>query len=274
MSAGVDRAYPEVVSLGVHDTPRGGSNAWHAHAFDELCLVADGETTIGHDGQPYPSRHGDLFLFRHGEQHRYVNAPRQSARLWVIHFEPGASCAETPEFDSPRAADRVWHLPAAQVKIFQDLFAKLEWEKQRARRGGRLAVAGILQVLLVELAQFREAQPSEGGALRSMDRELGALWRALHEHGGTPAACAAQLRTTFPNYDSLRHRFQSSFGCSPRQLAERIHMEKARHILLERAAPVAAIAAELGWNRQHEFTRAFTRAVGLSPARWRRLHLP
>jgi AraC-like DNA-binding protein len=72
-----------------------------------------------------------------------------------------------------------------------------------------------------------------------------------------------------PAYDSLRHRFQKLFGVSPRRLLVRLRMERAKELLRTTNISVKQIAQELGYSKQHEFTRAFHRFSGMSPNEWK-----
>lgn len=254
---------------------RSESNDWHTHPFDELCLVSDGECSIGHDDSPYAAPHGSLFLFRRGERHRFWNSVRQEARLWVLHYETGSLTDESHVLDAPDSKQRVWRMNKAQVRKYQDLFARLEWESLSGKRNAQLSESGCLQLLLAEVTRFHEAgQPEPTMAVMNADPQLMEFWSTLHEYSGLPTDGVAYLKQKFEQYDSLRHKFRHVFGCTPRKMVERLHLKKAQYLLLEREASVAALADELGWNRQHEFTRAFTREVGISPARWRRLNKP
>ena len=46
-------------------------------------------------------------------------------------------------------------------------------------------------------------------------------------------------------------------------------MQQAKNLLLETPLSIKAVAAEVGYPEQHEFTRTFRRLVGVSPSRWR-----
>jgi AraC-like DNA-binding protein len=72
-----------------------------------------------------------------------------------------------------------------------------------------------------------------------------------------------------PAYDSLRHRFQKLSGISPRRLLVRLRMGRAKELLRTTNISVKQIAQELGYSKQHEFTRAFYRFSGMSPNKWK-----
>ena len=90
----------------------------------------------------------------------------------------------------------------------------------------------------------------------------------MHECVGRPGAIAQQL-SKGPNYDSVRHRFKAVFGFSPTQLLFRLRMQKASELLQDTAMSIKEIAGCLGYERQHEFARAFRKHSGRSPTGWR-----
>jgi AraC-like DNA-binding protein len=48
-------------------------------------------------------------------------------------------------------------------------------------------------------------------------------------------------------------------------------MQLASRLLLDTQSSVAAVAAEVGYDSEAAFARAFKRAVGTPPAAWRRM---
>jgi len=67
--------------------------------------------------------------------------------------------------------------------------------------------------------------------------------------------------------------FRASVGMSPHAFIMRERIELAKHLMLETDAPICEIALNCGLADQAHMTRLFTRAEGLSPAAWRRLHM-
>ena len=71
---------------------------------------------------------------------------------------------------------------------------------------------------------------------------------------------------------TLVRRFRSALGTSPaRYVAER-RIARAAELLAVGEESIERIAARCGFGDRHDFTRAVTRHVGISPARYRRRH--
>lgn len=67
------------------------------------------------------------------------------------------------------------------------------------------------------------------------------------------------------------HAFKATTGVAPHQWLTRRRIEEAKDLLLKTSKPVEDIAEDCGFVDQSHFTRTFSRGVGMTPARWRRL---
>ena len=262
---------PRVVSLGSSLTVGGGGYTRHNHSHDELCLITDDATIITHGGRERPAPQGTLFLFRRGEIHGYRNCPRQQCRLWVIHYlQEQASYADMPWLDTPDAEQRTWLLTRTEQNSFRALFLKLQDEHYHARPGSATAESAWLRLLIAFAGRL--AEPTTEGARTALpsphppDAEMAAMISRLTALLADPTP----LEQAIPNYDSLRHRFRRLVGRSPREWLAELRLRTACNLLLETDRPIKAIASEVGYARQHEFTRAFSRAVGVPPTTWRK----
>ncbi|HUQ82842.1 MAG TPA: AraC family transcriptional regulator [Gemmatimonadaceae bacterium] len=70
----------------------------------------------------------------------------------------------------------------------------------------------------------------------------------------------------------LSRLFQRTFGFSPRSYLIRRRCERARLLLTRDDAPVAGVAAALGFHDASHFARHFRRQCGTSPQRFRQMH--
>jgi AraC family transcriptional regulator len=68
--------------------------------------------------------------------------------------------------------------------------------------------------------------------------------------------------------------FRSTVGKSPYSYLIHRRIERAKEIMLETDLPLVQIALDCGLADQAHLTRLFTRIVGISPAAWRRVHVP
>ncbi|WP_245648810.1 helix-turn-helix domain-containing protein [Sphingomonas sanxanigenens] len=64
--------------------------------------------------------------------------------------------------------------------------------------------------------------------------------------------------------------FSNTMGITPYAWFMRQRIVFAQQILVQSGAPLAQIALECGFSDQAHFTKAFVKATGMTPAKWRR----
>lgn len=65
-------------------------------------------------------------------------------------------------------------------------------------------------------------------------------------------------------------QFKRATGMPPRTYQRRLRVEKAQQMMLESDLPIGEIAACVGYDTPHAFSRMFRALVGASPSEWRR----
>ncbi len=93
------------------------------------------------------------------------------------------------------------------------------------------------------------------------------LAEALDEHDATGADLARRVHLSRYHFDRVIHALS---GEPPGRFRRRVLLERAAYRLLTSDRIVLDIAVEAGYSSQEAFTRAFARAYGTTPARWRR----
>ncbi len=68
---------------------------------------------------------------------------------------------------------------------------------------------------------------------------------------------------------SVANRFAELVGQSPMQYLTQWRMQVAANLLIQSGAKVATIGAEVGYDSEAAFSRAFKKATGLAPGAWR-----
>jgi transcriptional regulator GlxA family with amidase domain len=129
----------------------------------------------------------------------------------------------------------------------------------------------LLALQLVEVARWFCGRPTANGinGVEKLDPQCFELWQKVRRHAFRPASSGPMLLSLDPAHDSLRHRFRKLFGVSPQAMLVRLRMDRAKELLLTGDHSIKEIAYELGYLRQHDFTRAFHKCTGMSPSRWR-----
>jgi len=89
---------------------------------------------------------------------------------------------------------------------------------------------------------------------------------ALDDHEATGDELAARLYLSRYHFDRL---ISSVAGEPPSAFRRRILLERAAYRLLTTRLTILDIAVEAGYGSHEAFSRAFTRAYGMGPRRWR-----
>lgn len=91
---------------------------------------------------------------------------------------------------------------------------------------------------------------------------------AANLDGATPLAEVA--RQCGLSVGHFSRSFRQSFGTTPHQWLVQRRLEAAKDLIRSCRMPLSSVALSCGFADQSHLTRVFTRAVGASPAAWRR----
>lgn len=245
---------------------------WYSRSEDELCLVLDGMAFVGYPNGKVCAEPGTLFLFTESEVHGFWNLRNSYTRLWSLAFRISSGVrSEFGELFERSPERRMLKLSAGQQQRFCNTCQKISFEKSTAGFLHATAASVLLALQLIDVTRWFSARQAvdlvEGR--EKLDPQCFELWQKIHRHAFQPTSPGPMLFNLNPGHDSLRHRFRKQFGISPQGMLIRLRMDRARELLLGSELPVKAIANELGYLRQHDFTRAFHKCTGMCPSHWR-----
>lgn len=260
---------PSVISMRCLAAAPGQSYPWHSHAFCEFTFVSDDDASIGYPPGELKVARDTLLFYHAGERHSGASGRKQSPRFWVVHFSASlALLAGFPALAHTNPARRVWKLRSEQAETFRFLFLQLLNERTRAQTLRPQAEAAWLNLLLIAVQRWADGQATESLTSAVANPDLVKLWHLINASVGQPGDFQERIHA-LPNYDSLRHGFKRSFGCSPREMMLRLRQQHAKNLLLESSLSIKEIAHRCGYQRQHEFARAFRQQTGVAPSEWR-----
>lgn len=114
---------------------------------------------------------------------------------------------------------------------------------------------------------------SDNPAARGMDELARAAARILMTEYARPDLVLGEVATRLSISPSmLSRRFAAAYGKSPIAFLREVRLGHARRLLLETTETLAVVARASGYTDPFYFTRVWTRAWGVSPARYRHLH--
>jgi AraC-like DNA-binding protein len=262
-------------------------------------------SVVGSGAAPIRIGGGDVVAFPQGDAHVLSSAPgmrgdvdlslfklpENAAHLPLV-FNLGGGGAETahlvcgflgcdarPFNPLLEALPRILHVRTAATPRSGWLeeftrFALMEGKEKRAGGNGILARLG--ELMFVELVRrYVEALPEESkGWLAGLrDRHVGRALSLMHErplHDWTLDLLAKEVGVS---RSSLAERFMAFVGTPPMQYLQKWRLQIAASKLAEGVSNIATIAAEIGYESEAAFSRAFKRSVGTPPAEWRNKRL-
>jgi len=242
---------------------------WHQHDFYEFSLVTEEQALIGYPPGYREAPPGTLFFYKAGEKHGAWVSPKSNPRFWVVHFQCPSELIEDTPLSLPESEKRVWSLSKDQMDSFCRIFVQIVNERSTRRRYHSAASNAWLSLLLISISRW--AQDRNGPEIDIQTRlspEVRNLWQLINQSVGKSTGEVNEIFGA-ANYDSVRHAFRKTFGCSPRDMLIRLRMEHACNLLLETRLSIKEISQNVGYARQHEFYRAFRRHVGCPPSEWR-----
>jgi AraC-like DNA-binding protein len=146
-------------------------------------------------------------------------------------------------------------------------------ESRDSRVGNDTVLTRMAELLFIEaVRQMVEQAPSAqvGWLAGLVDPVVGPALTQLHEHPTRAWTLHELARECATSRTVLVERFARALDVSPMQYLKRWRLQLAADRLARGSDKVAAIAAQVGYDSEAAFSRAFKQETGVSPAAWRR----
>lgn len=178
-------------------------------------------------------------------------------------------------FASPDAAMLVSLLPQlVHVRDEKRLgtLVRLVNEESRADRAGRDAVlTRLLEVLLIEALRSTSGAATSPGLLRGLaDTRVAVALRRMHELPAQAWTVAQLAKEAALSRSAFFERFSRTVGVAPMEYLLAWRMALAKKWLGDKELGIADVAERVGYSSASTFSVAFTRHVGVPPARYAR----
>ena len=290
----VEAAEPWSVETAAADelTPRIMPAAEHLISYH---ILTEGRCYGGLCGEePVELVPGDVLVFPHGDAHLMSSSPGVRLGPDVHTFAP----ARYPETvllgdQGPRGASFVCGFLGCDRRPFNPLLAALPrrmhmrgmsngWhakfarqlteESRLGRAGADLVLTRLAELMFIEVLRryLEDLPPGQTGWLAGLrDEVVGRVLTLLHGRPGHPWTLADLAREAASSRSSLAKRFALLVGQPPMQYLAQWRMQVAANLLAQGGAKVATIGAEVGYDSEAAFSRAFKKTTGLAPGAWR-----
>ncbi len=247
-------------------------------------VLLDGECQLQVGATLLELRAGDVVLITSGEPHRVITPGKGRLQgtvdvigdAFVTKRSKGDPVVDlfcgTYTYDAGAGAVLFRSLPSpvhvsfGQSEVLPMLSALMRGEAEREGDGTAAIMAALCTVLLAMVLRSSQtalwtapSDPRIAAAIEGVLREPGADWSI-----DRLSRAAAMSRATF-----LRH-FGQQTGMTVGAFLARARVMAAADLLHTSDATVATIAAQVGYQSESAFSRAFRAEVGTTPARFRR----
>ena len=251
------------------------------------------------DGEEVTLRPGDLTILPHGDAHTVSNgSPRAfiddtagladilRGNVRMLRFGEGGEITRfiCGFFGCERSADRLFlaGLPRLiRINIrenptsawLETAIRHLVSEAESDRPGRSILLSRMAESLFIEaLRCHMEQLPSDqtGWLAGARDPVVGGILALLHREPSRDWTLDALASAVGSSRSVIAKRFDRFIGDSPMAYLARWRLELGARQLRASAKPVIQIAAEVGYESEAAFNRAFKRSFGLPPAQYRR----
>jgi AraC-like DNA-binding protein len=257
-------------------------------------ILTEGECWGGlRGGPPVRLGSGDVIVFPHGDAHTMeseigglpsieqteaparfpdtlrLGAPDRTDARFVCGF---LGCDLRPFNPLLSALPRLLHLPGFATGWLAEFPRQVVEESERSRVGAESMLSRMAELMFVEcLRRHLETTPeARAGWLGALaDPLVGRAIQLLHARPTQGWTLPDLAREAMTSRSVLAERFTEAVGMPPMQYLTLWRLQLAAERLAGSDAKVSAIGAEVGYESEAAFSRAFKRTTGLAPAQWR-----
>jgi AraC-like DNA-binding protein len=255
------------------------------------------------DGEAVLLRAGDVIVFPHGDRHVLASAPgmRGSFDPALMERPPNTRLPiayhEGPP--GPKDAHVYCGFLGCDVRPFNPLIASLprvlvasadqgprgNWleqfmrcaalEAQDARQGGECVLTRLSELMFIEVVRrhLDALPPEQTGFLSGLrDPQIGCALTRVHAAPAEPWSLESLAQLAGMSRSVFAERFAELLGMPPMQYVTQWRMQLAAGLLSRTGLPLAQIAAQVGYESEAAFSRAFKKAVGEAPGSFRKQH--
>jgi AraC-like DNA-binding protein len=163
--------------------------------------------------------------------------------------------------------------PGDETGWVTDLFRLALVERDRHRAGTETILAKLSELMFVEIVRRHiEKLPADSrGWLSGLrDKHVGEALKLIHGRPTAPWTLESLARDVGLSRTTFADRFVHYVGMPPMQYLARWRMQLAARKLESPGISIAEVAADVGYESEAAFNRAFKKLIGVPPGTWRR----
>lgn len=172
-----------------------------------------------------------------------------------------------------KSLPRILHGPGAGRGWLTHLIHHAVSETERRSAGGETVLAKLAELLFVEvIRQHVDGLPagSYGWLAGLKDPQIGQALKLIHGQPAEDWTIEGLAKEVGLSRSAFAERFTQYASVSPMQYVAQWRMQLAARRLEVPGVSIAQAAAEVGYESEAAFSRAFKKLVGLPPGAWRK----
>jgi AraC-like DNA-binding protein len=161
--------------------------------------------------------------------------------------------------------------------FLQRIVRLIELENMTDRPGKEAVMRRLAELVVIELVRFALPRLPRGGRnwLGGLtDAHIGRAIALMHDQLGHAWTLSELSNAVGMSRAVFVERFTRLVGEPPNRYLRRVRMHRAATQLEEGDEPIIRIAYAVGYTSESAFNKAFSKEMGVAPARYRRLHKP
>ncbi|MEK6795567.1 MAG: AraC family transcriptional regulator [Spirochaetota bacterium] len=238
------------------------------HPVFDLWVITHGAVMVTMKDRTETLHPGDVYLIP--PHTPYAAGSRSAAALQYMHFD----CVLGDNRSFLSASLLAGKYPAASIRAEREIYSNAFMLNREGASMAGLALRGALSMLISRMMALRlHGKRDDMRSGREFERIHPVLdhiaWHAdEHIANNTLADIAGMTGSYFIRY------FRRVMGVTPKRYIERMKMERAKEMLLERTRNIREIAAALHFPDQFSFSKAFKKMYERSPSEYLKEHSP
>ena len=258
----------------------------HRHNFIEVSFVVSGTAVHTIENESYPVKKGNVVIVDYNTPHTFSFDPETDGPFMTydLLFTPdffnisginnsefyslASSYLFAPLFKEFGPGYTLNHLIKTNAKEFHQLFEQIHREYTRREMGSQTLLRAYLIELIIKL--FRELHRQRPEFTNNHQKLVEQAIRYMQENYKSHINLDDIVSGIFLSKDYFRQIFKKTTGASISSYIQELRIAEACRLLKTTDANSAQIARDSGFNDIKFFYQTFKKAVGMTPAEYRK----
>lgn len=236
----------------------------HTHNFTEVFYVIGGAGKFQIRDSYYKVSVGDMVILNPNIEHTETSMVDDPLEYIVLGIRGIKMSAEL----DPKQDFSIIHFNEAAEEIQRYLLAMLQ-EAKNKKNDYEEVCGHLLDILLICLMRQTNITSRVQEADLTHQNKAAAAKEYIDAHFREDIALDQQAQKIQVNKYYLAHIFSQSYGMSPIQYVQTLRLEESKYLLRTTDFAIKQIASITGFSSLGYFSQRFSKAEGMSPAKYR-----